>query len=938
MASKSTRKRIFAASIDPKYAARVGAIAFTLGICGAVVTSPGVAWADDVTGSGGSTTESKAQPASTGTDDQNSPTEPNTNSDPATEPAPAASATTKKGPLSSLVSQTVISLRKVIVRSSGGALTSRRDTSPIVENGPTPEETPPAGDEELSLEEDVPAGPVTRLLESFLPQHVTTTGLQPQSFVGTARAQQSGSPDLAVAHVAPAHVDPAHEDPTHVDDVVPGIEDLTNAFEGLGDLLSSIGGLTTGGALPPLPQLPFPGPDSPEPVAKAWACLCSLVAEARPLTDRLSTAFNEIFAPIIAGPDPNGETPSGSPLNWAVLAWVRKQADEVLTTGPIADIMQTVQAYSLQGWQQFLVSCAGPTEGLPAEFERTVLVEDLNEPLDFVFLPDGGILIAEKGGAIKLYKEGQDTTTVVTLPVKTDFESGIGGIEVDPDYATNHYVYVAYTNANNQDMLSRFTLVGTQQDILESELVMIQTGDAAGPSHHGGEIYYEDNPDGEPDYIYWAKGDNNIGANAQNLSNLHGKIMRVYAPGTEPLDQPEELGLVPADNPFVNTPGARKEIWAYGFRNPFRFTTTPDGQLLVGDVGAASWEELNLVKKGANYGWPNAEGTTIGSGQYVNPVYTYSHATQPAGTGSITSVLVYTDDALGEEYQGKVFIADYTAGWIKVLDLGPNYSTYVSEQTLDGQAGTPVKLLQGPNGEIYQLNIYPGELSVIAPSGGNRAPKAVLTATPTNGPDPLAVTFSSAGSTDPDPDSTLTYTWDFGDGSEEASGPTASHTYATDGIYTVTLTVSDGQKSDQATQKITAGSTPPKIQTLTVNDDKPTYNPGDTITFAGSATDDEQTLQDSAYKWTVLFHHENHVHPAATIVGQKSGSITVPLDQHAGPGEETWYTITLTVTDSTGLSTTQTVRVDPSTGTQTIVTGDPETALTVTFDEEPSSL
>ena len=326
---------------------------------------------------------------------------------------------------------------------------------------------------------------------------------------------------------------------------------------------------------------------------------------------------------------------------------------------------------------------------------------------------------------------------MVTLPVKTDFESGIGGIEVDPDYATNHYVYVAYTNASNEDMLSRFTLGGTQDEILASEVRLIETNDAAGTSHHGGEVYYQDNPDGEADYIFWAKGDNVDGDNAQDLTNLHGKIMRIYAPGTEP----EEGNLIPEDNPFVTTAGARPEIYAFGFRNPFRFTALPptpehpDGQLLVGDVGAADWEELNLVEKGKNYGWPDAEGTCIGCG-YENPVYTYSHATQPAGTGSITSVLVYTDDALGEEYQGKVLIADYTAGWIKVLDLGPNYSTFVSEQTLDGQAGAPVKLLQGPDGNIYQLNIYPGELSVIAPAGDNRAPTAAITATPSNGGDP----------------------------------------------------------------------------------------------------------------------------------------------------------------------------------------------------------
>ena len=277
---------------------------------------------------------------------------------------------------------------------------------------------------------------------------------------------------------------------------------------------------------------------------------------------------------------------------------------------------------------------------------------------------------------------------MVTLPVKTDFESGIGGIEVDPDYATNHYVYVAYTNATTKTCCRASHWRDPRRNP-RSEVRLIETNDAAGTSHHGGEVYYQDNPDGEADYIFWAKGDNIDGDNAQDLTNLHGKIMRVC-----PWDEPEE------GNRFRRTirsspRGARPEIYAYGFRNPFRFTTTPDGQLLVGDVGAAGWEELNLVEKGKNYGWPEAEGTCIGCG-YENPVYTYSHATQPAGTGSITSVLVYTDDALGEEYQGKVLIADYTAGWIKVLDLGPNYSTFVSEQTLDGQAGRRSNSSRGP--------------------------------------------------------------------------------------------------------------------------------------------------------------------------------------------------------------------------------------------------
>lgn len=916
MLSKSTRDRFrkcCATNVDAKHAARVGAIAFTIGICGAVVTSPGVAWADGVTGSAGSTsTESNAQPESATSDNQNSPTEANTTPS-TTKTSVAESAMTKKLPGLSSLSESVTSVIgrvKTIVRSSGGALTSGRDVTPVVGDVTISEEIPTG-----SLEDDARSGPVARVLDVFLPQNANgpdAIGQRAPSLAGTERVQQFNA-----ANVAAAHVDAT---------VVPPI----------GELVPDIGDLTTGIALPPLPKLPFPGPDSPEPVAKAWACLCSVVAKTLPIGQRITDVLNEIFAPIIAGPGP--DTPADSPLNWAVLAWVRRQADQVMSSPPISDIMQAGQAYGLQAWQQFMMSCAGPTEGLPEEFERTVLVTGLTEPLDFAFLPDdpedpndGGILIAEKGGAIKLYKEGQPTTTVATLPVKTDFESGIGGIEVDPNYEQNHYVYVTYTNASNEDMLSRFTFEGDADDIRASEVVLIRTNDAAGPIHHGGEIYYEDNPDGEPDYIYWAKGDNSVGPNAQDLTNLHGKIMRIYAPGTEPVAGQ----LIPEDNPFVGQvteegEPVREEIWAYGLRNPFRFTTTPDGQLLVGDVGGSEWEELNVVEKGANYGWPEAEGTCIGCGEFVNPVYTYPHSTQPAGTGSITSVLVYTGDSYGEEYKGKVFIADYTLGWIKVLDLGSEYDTFVSEQTFDGQAGTPVKLVQGPDGNIYQLNIYPGELSVIAPAGGDRAPTAAITATPSNGYAPLTVNFSSQGSTDPDPGTTLTYNWDFGDGTTSTlANPT--HTYDEDGTYAVTLTVSDGEKTDQATQNVTVGSTPPVIGTMTV--DRSTYNPGDTITFSADGARDPdprpngQELPASAYKWTVLFHHEDHVHPAATIEGQKSGSITIPLEPHAAPDEETWYEIILTVTDESGLSTTRSIDVTPT-----------ETTRVVTFDEVPSKL
>jgi PKD repeat protein len=127
----------------------------------------------------------------------------------------------------------------------------------------------------------------------------------------------------------------------------------------------------------------------------------------------------------------------------------------------------------------------------------------------------------------------------------------------------------------------------------------------------------------------------------------------------------------------------------------------------------------------------------------------------------MTSVVVYTGSTFGDSYQNKVFIADYSLGWIKELTFDSEYTSFIGERMFDDQAGTTVKLVQGPDGNLYQLTIYPGELSRIAPSGGNVAPTAVITATPNNGLAPLTVNFSSDGSNDTE-SPTPTYAWNFG--------------------------------------------------------------------------------------------------------------------------------------------------------------------------------
>ena len=167
---------------------------------------------------------------------------------------------------------------------------------------------------------------------------------------------------------------------------------------------------------------------------------------------------------------------------------------------------------------------------------------------------------------------------------------------------------------------------------------------------------------------------------------------------------------VPADNPFIDTPGAVPEIWAYGLRNPFRFTFTPNGKLLAGDVGGNVWEELDVVTLALTTAgrWPkDLRRLRFRQSDLFLPAYAAA-----GKAGSITVVMVYTGDTFGDSYQNKVFIADFTLGWIKELTFDSDYSSFISERMFDDQAGTTVKLAQGPDGNIYQLTIFPGELSV----------------------------------------------------------------------------------------------------------------------------------------------------------------------------------------------------------------------------------
>jgi PKD repeat protein/glucose/arabinose dehydrogenase len=197
----------------------------------------------------------------------------------------------------------------------------------------------------------------------------------------------------------------------------------------------------------------------------------------------------------------------------------------------------------------------------------------------------------------------------------------------------------------------------------------------------------------------------------------------------------------------------------------------------------------------------------------------------------------------------------------------------------------------------------------------NQSPNAVASATPTSGAAPLAVAFRGDTSSDPDGD-TLTYDWDFGDGTAHSTTANPSHTYTAAGSYTARLTVSDGRggsDSDTVAVSATSGNTPPSA-TITAPADGSTYRDGVSVSLAGSGQDAEDgTLSGAALDWHVLVHHSTHLHDLGHFSGTSASF--VPLTDHDA---DTWYEIILTATDSGGLTATKSVRIDPQTVALTI--------------------
>lgn len=557
-----------------------------------------------------------------------------------------------------------------------------------------------------------------------------------------------------------------------------------------------------------------------------------------------------------------------------------------------------------------------PAQTFPPGFSQ-VAVGTIYYPTSLAFAPDGRIFTTEKAGKVKIIKNGTVLTTpFLQVAVDQLNERGLSSVAIDPDFNTNHFVYIYYTTASSpiHNRLSRFTANGDVA-VAGSEQVLIEFEPCVGSIHNGGGMAF--GPDGK---LYIAIGNDNVNTNSQDLNNYKGKLLRINPDGS-----------VPAGNPFTGTESA-KRIWAFGFRNPWSVDIQPGtGKIFVNDVGEGAWEEINdATQAGKNFGWPAAEGNSSNPA-YTNPVYTYPHGTTGSNDGcAITGGAFFNPSSTNypSQYNGKYFFIDYCNKWINYLDLssGVQKVNFGSSLTF---ASNYLKV--GPDGNLYYFSIGQNILYKIIYSN-NSAP--VITSQPTNKTvsQGQSVTFnvSASGATP------LTYQWmKSGVNISGANGSayTISNTQPSNaGQYSVKVTNSYGSTtSNTVSLTVTAFNANP-VATIISPTIGSLYRHGDIINFSGSATDPENgVLPASSFTWTIEFHHDQHIHPGPFVpTGVTTGTFSTAFGETSA---NIYFRLILVVKDLQGLADTATVDIHPVTSTLNIASQ--PSGLQVLLDAQP---
>jgi glucose/arabinose dehydrogenase len=341
-------------------------------------------------------------------------------------------------------------------------------------------------------------------------------------------------------------------------------------------------------------------------------------------------------------------------------------------------------------------SCAQDAENQvndPSEvpFTAELLIDGLQISWGMAFLPDGSMLVTEKSGELIHFRDGKKTEINNVPEVYQRGQGGLLDIELHPNYENNGWLYITYSSEEGEDKGGNTALIRAK--LTNSALTDIELLYKAGPNttkgqHFGSRIVFDNEG-----YLYFSVGDRgNRDVNPQDIKRDGGKIYRL-----------KDDGSIPGDNPFVNSSGAKTAVFSYGHRNPQGLAKHPEtGQIWDNEHGPKGGDEINTLKKGANYGWPvitygiNYSGTPITDKTEMEgmeqPVHYWVPSIGPSGMAFVT-----TDNYGG--WKGSVLVGSLAFQYLERLELNGN--KVVNREKLMADMGRVRDVKQGPDGLIY---------------------------------------------------------------------------------------------------------------------------------------------------------------------------------------------------------------------------------------------
>jgi glucose/arabinose dehydrogenase len=330
-----------------------------------------------------------------------------------------------------------------------------------------------------------------------------------------------------------------------------------------------------------------------------------------------------------------------------------------------------------------------------ATFRVVEVAGGLEEPWALTFLPDGGMLVTEKNGALRLIENGslREAPIAGTPEVMGRDQGSLLDVTLDPGFAENRRIYLSYSHADGELTTTRVMRARYAPEGLAEQKVIFEAKPLIPSTKHFGSRFAW----GRDGTLYLTMGERSTRRElAQDLSTHLGKVLRITTEGT-----------APPDNPFVGRDGVQPEIFSYGHRNPQGMAINPaTGEIWEQEHGARGGDEINVLKPGANYGWPevaygvNYSGTTIGSGRQSAPgveapLFYWDPSIAPSG------MMFYTGDRF-PGWKGDLLVGALKFELVSRLDLDADDNKVVKEERfLDGELGRIRDIREGPDGLVY---------------------------------------------------------------------------------------------------------------------------------------------------------------------------------------------------------------------------------------------